>query len=62
MTGKWHVGANQGVNPWNRGFHRSLNLPAGGVHFSDQTGSKGGSPFFLNGNKIPLDDPQFNPP
>ncbi|WP_144043464.1 sulfatase-like hydrolase/transferase, partial [Rhodopirellula baltica] len=33
MTGKWHVGFKQGVTPWGRGFDRSLNLPAGGLHF-----------------------------
>ena len=62
MTGKWHVGANQDVNPWNQGFHRSLNLPAGGLHFSNQTGSKGGSKLFLNGENVSRDDPQFSPP
>src|ERR1700740_2929504 len=24
MTGKWHVGQNHGVTPWNRGFERNL--------------------------------------
>ena len=62
MTGKWHVGFNHGVTPWGRGFHRSLNLPAGGLHFSDQTGSKGGTKLFLNGEEVSRDDPQFNPP
>jgi arylsulfatase A-like enzyme len=62
MTGKWHVGFEHGVTPWNRGFHRSLNLPAGGLHFSNQTGSKGGSKLFLNGKEVSRDDPQFNPP
>ncbi len=62
MTGKWHVGFEHGVTPWGRGFDRSLNLPAGGVHFSHQTGSKGGSKFFLNGEQVSLEDPRFNPP
>ncbi|MFG0265590.1 MAG: arylsulfatase [Rhodopirellula sp. JB055] len=62
MTGKWHVGFKQGVTPWSRGFDRSLNLPAGGLHFSNQTGSKGGTKLFLNGEEIARDDPQFNPP
>ncbi len=62
MTGKWHVGFDVGVNPWTRGFERSLNLAAGGVHFSDQTGSKGSSKIFLNGEEIPKDDPKLNPP
>ena len=62
MTGKWHVGYNHGVTPWGRGFHRSLNLPAGGLHFSNQTGSKGGTKMYLNGEEVSRDDPQFNPP
>jgi arylsulfatase A-like enzyme len=35
MTGKWHVGQNFGVVPWNRGFDRSLNAPSGGFYFPD---------------------------
>ena len=62
MTGKWHVGFKHGVTPWGRGFHRSLNLPAGGLHFSNQTGDKGKSPLFLNGEEIAKDAPQFDPP
>ncbi len=62
MTGKWHVGFAHGVTPWGRGFHRSLNLPAGGLHFSNQTGPKGGTQMFLNGEEVSRDDPQFDPP
>lgn len=62
MTGKWHVGFQQGVTPHSRGFDRSLNLPAGGLHFSDQTGSKGGAKLYLNGEQVDRDDPQFSPP
>ncbi|MEZ6091441.1 MAG: arylsulfatase [Pirellulaceae bacterium] len=62
MTGKWHVGFEHGVTPWDRGFDRSLNLPAGGLHFSNQTGSKGNTKMFLNGNEVSREDPQFNPP
>ncbi|QDV47686.1 Arylsulfatase [Stieleria neptunia] len=62
MTGKWHVGFNHGVTPWGRGFDRSLNLPAGGLHFSNQTGSKGRTKMFLNGEEVARDDPQFDPP
>ncbi|MEZ6124413.1 MAG: arylsulfatase [Planctomycetaceae bacterium] len=62
MTGKWHVGFEHGVTPWGRGFDRSLNLPAGGLHFSNQTGSKGDTKLFLNGNEIARDDARFNPP
>lgn len=62
MTGKWHVGFNHGVTPANRGFHRSLNLPAGGLHYSNQTGPKGGTLLFLNGEQVARDDPMFDPP
>ena len=62
MTGKWHVGWEHGVTPSGRGFDRSLNLPAGGLHFSNQTGSKGGTKLFLDGEQIARDDPQFDPP
>lgn len=62
MTGKWHVGFEHGVTPWGRGFDRSLNLPAGGLHFSNQTGSKGGTKLYLNGKEIAKDDSQFSPP
>lgn len=62
MTGKWHVGFNHGCTPAARGFDRSLNLPAGGLHFSNQTGPKGGTKLFLNGDEISRDDAQFNPP
>ncbi len=62
MTGKWHLGFNHGVTPWGRGFDRSLNLPAGGLHFSNQTGPKGGSKLYMNGEEVSRDDPQFNPP
>ncbi len=62
MTGKWHVGFNHGVTPWGRGFHRSLNTPAGGLHFSNQTGPKGGTKLYLNGQEVARDHPQFNPP
>lgn len=62
MTGKWHVGFDEEVNPQSRGFDRSLNLPAGGVHFSNQTGEKGKASLHLNGEKIELADTRLNPP
>ncbi|MEZ6131688.1 MAG: arylsulfatase [Planctomycetaceae bacterium] len=62
MTGKWHVGANHDVHPWNRGFERSLNLPAGGLHFSNQTGPKGDTKLYLNGQEVSRDAAQFSPP
>ncbi|MCA9239914.1 MAG: arylsulfatase, partial [Planctomycetales bacterium] len=62
MTGKWHVGFEHGVTPWGRGFHRSLNLPAGGLHFSNQTGAKQRTMMFLNGINVKREAPRFNPP
>lgn len=59
MTGKWHLGQQHGTPPWTRGFTRSLNLAAGGVHFSDQSGPKGSARLFLDGVEKPLNDPLF---
>ena len=47
MTGKWHVGQNHGVTPWNRGFERSFNAPAGGFYYTNPK-----SPLFLNGKAL----------
>ncbi|MFM7243287.1 MAG: arylsulfatase [Planctomycetaceae bacterium] len=55
MAGKWHVGQNHGVAPWNRGFTRSLNPAAGGFYFA-------GSPRYdlsLDGEAIAADDPRL---
>ena len=53
MSGKWHVGQNHGVVPWNRGFDRSFNAPAGGFYYADGPRSE----LFLNGKKLANDDP-----
>ena len=55
MSGKWHVGQNLGVVPWERGFDRSLNAPAGGFYFPDAPRAK----LFLNGEEIANDDPRL---
>jgi arylsulfatase A-like enzyme len=56
MTGKWHLGQQHGTTPWNRGFTRSLNSPAGGIYFPDQNKRP---ELFLNGKKYKKDDPIF---
>jgi arylsulfatase len=62
MTGKWHVGHGPSNTPPERGFTRSLSMAAGGLHFSNQTGSKGGTKLFLDGQVIARDDPRLAPP
>lgn len=57
MTGKWHVGQNLGVVPWERGFDRSLNAAAGGFYFAG--GDKAKAKLFLNGEAIANDDPRL---
>ncbi|MCA9225081.1 MAG: sulfatase-like hydrolase/transferase, partial [Planctomycetales bacterium] len=59
MTGKWHLGQQHGTPPWKRGFMRSLNLQAGGVHFYNQGGPKGNAKLFLNGEEKALNDELF---
>ena len=57
MAGKWHVGQNHGVAPWNRGFLRSLNPAAGGFY-------QAGSPRYelsLDGAAIAAHDPRLPP-
>src|SRR5262245_33307071 len=48
MTGKWHLGQNFGVTPWNRGFDRSLNSAVGGFYFPDSPRTE----IFLNGKSL----------
>jgi arylsulfatase len=55
MSGKWHVGQNQGVTPKSRGFDRSLNAAAGGFYFSDAPRAE----LFLDGEKIANADPRL---
>ena len=59
MTGKWHLGQQHGTPPWERGFDRSLNSPAGGVYFRQQTVPR--PRLFLNGEKKMKDDPHVRP-
>jgi arylsulfatase A-like enzyme len=58
MAGKWHLGQPHGCVPWERGFDRSLNAPAGGFYFSNDPKVA----LFLNGKKIKADDPELSPP
>ncbi|HOB99093.1 MAG TPA: arylsulfatase [Verrucomicrobiota bacterium] len=48
MTGKWHVGQNHGVTPWDRGFDRTLTAAAGGFYFPDSPRAA----LFLNGKDL----------
>jgi arylsulfatase len=67
MSGKWHLGQNNGSPPWDRGFERSLSLRAGGMYFPNQhyTGgdnplaSRAQEPLYLNGTATPRDAPVF---
>ena len=67
MSGKWHLGQDNGTPPWARGFERTLSLRAGGLYFPNQnyTGgdnplaSRAKEPLFLNGVATPRDAPLF---
>jgi arylsulfatase A-like enzyme len=56
MTGKWHLGQQHGCVPWEQGFDRSFNSPAGGIYFPKQDHRP---EVFLNGEKKMKDDPMF---
>jgi len=67
MSGKWHLGQNNGTPPWTRGFDRSLSLNAGGMYFPNQNyqgpdatlTSRAHEPLYLNGVATPRDAPAF---
>ena len=59
MTGKWHLGQQNGTPPWDRGFMRSLNSRYGEVYFPREMDRPGTENLYLNGKEIPKDSPVF---
>ena len=67
MSGKWHLGQQNGSPPWQRGFERALSLRAGGMYFPNQNFQGGGDeltrraqePLYLDGTPTPRDAPVF---
>jgi arylsulfatase A-like enzyme len=59
MTGKWHLGQQNGCFPWERGFMRSLNSRFGEVYFPVEMNRPGTENLYLNGKEIPKKDPIF---
>ncbi|HWA98458.1 MAG TPA: arylsulfatase [Pirellulales bacterium] len=59
MTGKWHLGQQNGTPPWERGFQRSLNSKYGEVYFPRERDRPGTESLYLNGRKIPKDSPEL---
>jgi arylsulfatase A-like enzyme len=68
MSGKWHLGQQNGSPPWQRGFDRVLNIRAGGIFFpnqkfegGDDLTKRGQEPLYLDGSPIAHDSPQLGP-
>lgn len=60
MTGKWHLGQQNGTPPWERGFMRSLNSKFGEVYFPKEYDKRDSTAnLFLNGREIPKDSPEI---
>ena len=59
MTGKWHMGQQNGTPPWERGFMRSLNSRFGEVYFPKEDDKPWTKSLFLNGREIPKDSPEI---
>ena len=59
MTGKWHLGQQNGTPPWKRGFMRSLNSRYGEVYFPREMDRPGTENLYLNGKEMPKDSPIF---
>jgi arylsulfatase len=64
MSGKWHLGQQNGSPPWQRGFDRVLNIRAGGIYFpnqnfqgGDELTKRGQEPLYLDGAPIAHDSP-----
>jgi arylsulfatase len=59
MTGKWHLGQQNGTPPWTRGFMRSLNSRYGEVYFPRESDRPGTTHLYLNGEELPKDSPRL---
>ncbi|HEX4129637.1 MAG TPA: arylsulfatase [Pirellulales bacterium] len=59
MTGKWHLGQQNGTPPWKRGFVRSLNSRYGEVYFPHEKDRPGTENLYLNGRELPKDSPEL---
>jgi arylsulfatase len=59
MTGKWHLGQQNGTPPWKRGFMRSLNSRYGEVYFPKEFDRPGTEVLYLNGREIRKDSPEL---
>jgi len=62
MTGKWHMGQQNGTPPWKRGFMRSLNSQFGEIYFPHEDDKPGTKNLYLNGREIPKDSPEIGGP
>lgn len=59
MTGKWHLGQQNGTPPWKRGFMRSLNSRYGEVYFPRESDKPGTENLYLNGRELAKDSPEL---
>jgi arylsulfatase len=59
MTGKWHLGQQNGTPPWQRGYTRSLNSRYGEVYFPKESDRPGTQNLYLDGEEIPKDSDIF---
>ena len=67
MSGKWHLGQDNGTPPWQRGFDRVLSLRQGGMFFPNHNFQGGGDtltrrarePLYVDGTPMPRDSAVF---
>lgn len=59
MTGKWHLGQQNGTPPWKRGFMRSLNARFGEVYFPHEDDRPGTRMLYLDGRELPKDSAEL---
>ena len=59
MTGKWHLGHQNGCFPWQRGFDRTLTTRYGEVYFPVEADKPGTKHLYLDGRELPKESPIF---
>jgi arylsulfatase A-like enzyme len=57
MAGKWHLGLERGVGPWQRGFDHSLTSPIGELYYRDQP-QPAAKKVFIDGREVPAGSPE----
>ena len=59
IVGKWHLGQQNGMLPWERGFQRTANTQFGEMYFPQERSPEACKYVYLDGRKVPSDSPEL---